>query len=795
MERFAKWYIETILNKQKQVIITLFIISVSLGLYAVLGLRINADITGLAPKEDPRFQDLVKYTSEKLTSNTLIVAVDGLKEHNPDDVAQKLKDLFEKTSYINQAEPFDNPETLVKYGMLSLGEGTISDTVRYYRSLTNVEPKTLVDFRFWRNVGSALYDLNNYIENIVQKSGIKKYYLISPDKELLVMNFSMTKPMSDVKFVTRAIEELKKLSKKFEAQNKVKVYFTGGVMSTYEANVQASKDFTLTTFISLGAIVAIIIIGFGNLLELLILSTGLLMAMGITLGLIALFLKELNIVTTFVNAMLLGMGIDYAMYIVTRIQERFNIEGISRQSIIAAFIENFRPSFISMTTTALAFLGMLLSPSDAIKQMGFSIALGVVVYFFVFNTLVPIAHDRFILKFKGRQRETYVRIVDIIRKNRILMVSTMVLTVVLTAIGVFSILNFSYTTSSLIPKKSETNITSELIAKKFGNIASSDIAIAEETSEKLHSAIQKLKDAGLITSDFSILTFIQNPEKIAEEKSNIYVQVLEITNTPFLEILFRKYGLYESFVSTVDVIKNITTTEDLFKLMEKDIPSLFYQDIQGKKYLLAYITPAMDIWSNNNIKKFFESVKALGDIKVYGYTALFYGIIEELLRSTLWVFGIVFLIEFIVLYIDFRSTVKASRILTLTILNTLAAFGISYLVGIKTTFITFIVLPIFLGIGVDGLVELDHSIRYGKESVIKTEKAIIMSVLTTVASFGSFIFAQGQLLREFGFVTSAGLIGALLISFFWYLNSAEKSYQKAARSKLSTSNDEQGDKQ
>ena len=780
MEKFAKWYVEKILKNSNKVLIALFVISSILGLYAIFGLRINADITGLAPKNDAKFSDLVKYTSEKVTSNTLVVVIEGTKELNPNEIAKQLKESFEKSEYINQAEPFDNPETLVKYGMLALGEGSLGDTLNYYQSLAKVEPKTLIDFRFWRNLGVGLYDLNSYIENLVQKSGIKKYYLLSPDKDLIVMNFSMKKPMSDVKFVTEAVERLKSLTKNFEKSRKVKIYFTGGVMSTYEANKQASKDFAFTTFISMAAIVAIIILGFGSLLELFILSIGLILSMAIALGLIALFLRELNIITTFVNAMLLGMGIDYAMYIVTRIQERFNIEGMSRESIVDAFIENFRPSFISMLTTALAFMGMLLSPSNAIKQMGFSVALGVLVYFFVFNTFVPIMHDKFISRFKERQRETYIRIVDIIRKSRVLMTLTISLTILFAVVGAYSVINFSYTTSSLIPKKSETNIASEIISQKFGNVASSDVVIAAENSEKLSKEIEKLKEKGIITSEFSILTFIQNPEKIAEEKSNIYLQVLKITNTPFLEVLFKKYGLYESFVSTVDVIKNISTTEDLFKLMERDIPSLFYKDINDKKYLLAYVTPAYNIWDGNNFKKFFESVK---EYRVYGYAALFYNIITELIESTIWVFGIVFLIELIVLYVDFRKFRKAWNILLLTVLNTLAAFGISYIIGIKTTFITFIVLPIFLGIGVDSLVELEHSVSYGKESVIKTEKAIIMSILTTVASFGSFLLAQGQLLREFGFVTSAGLIGTLIISLFWYLNVAESSYKKSVTKK------------
>ena len=61
-------------------------------------------------------------------------------------------------------------------------EGSVSDTVNYYQSLFNVEPKSLVDFRFWRNTGVALYDMNKYVEDLVTKSGIKKYYLASQTK-------------------------------------------------------------------------------------------------------------------------------------------------------------------------------------------------------------------------------------------------------------------------------------------------------------------------------------------------------------------------------------------------------------------------------------------------------------------------------------------------------------------------------------------------------------------------------------------------------------------------------------
>ncbi|MFN3691450.1 MAG: RND transporter, partial [Fervidobacterium sp.] len=419
----------------------------------------------------------------------------------------------------------------------------------------------------------------------------------------------------------------------------------------------------------------------------------------------------------------------------------------------------------------LAFATMLFSPSTAVKQMGFSVAVGIFIYYLVFNLFIPISHYKLINHFKTRQRETYVRFFDLVRRSRLFYTTTIALTILFSALGVYSIYKFSYNVSSLISNNSESNITAEIISKKFGTVGMSDVVIAEESAEKLEKTLEKLKKEGLIQSEFSILTFVQNPEKIAEERSNIYLQVLQLTHVPILEIIFKKYGLYESFVSTVDVIKNISSTEDLFKLMEKDIPSLFYKDIHGKRYLLAYVTPTKNIWENNYVKEFFNELR---EYKVYGYNILFYKIVDELLISTSWVFILVIIVEFIILYIDFRSFRKSWYILFLTSLNVLAAFGISYLVGIKTTFITLIVLPIFLGIGVDSLVELDHSVRYGRESIIKTEKAVILSILTTVISFGSFLVARGKLLREFGFVTSSGLIGALFISLFWYLNTIDK---------------------
>ncbi len=771
MDKFAAQIFDYIIKERKKIGIIIGILFILSVLMVTFFLKVNADIIELAPKDDPEIEDLVRFTEEKVAGNTLIVAIlTDTQFSNPDEIAQDIKDSFESTVYIQQAEPFDNPESLVKFGLISMDSNEIGDTVKYYQALFNVEPKALVDFRFWRNVGVTLYDALETVGSIFEKSGIKKYYRMSESKHLIILNFSMSKPTTNVAFVTEAIQNLKKLSLSLEKKWNVKILFTGSVMSNYESNLQANNDFTKTTIISLIGVIIVLLIGFGDVTRVGILFLTLISGMVISLGMLSIIVGELNIITTFVNAMLLGLGIDYGIHLITRIQEHYNVSGASLESLKVAYVENFKPSFVAMFTTVIAFTSMIFNPSKPIREMGISVSVGITVFFVVTNLVIPILMALKIKKFKRKERETYVRIIDFIRKPRSVIYTAWIITLVLAGMGVYSAINFSYTTAALVSTNSETEQTRKIITEKFGGIDVGGVILASDSIEKLKEDINKLTELGLIKDSLSILSFIENPSDIPEHRSTIYVRLLEITNIPFLEILFKKHNLYDSFVSTVDIIKEINTLEDFYDRLEKEVPTLFYNSKDGKKYFLAYTTPTIDLWINNGFKDFFQKANKFGSFKFYGSAYLFYALMKELIFSIAVVMILVLLTELVVLGFDLKNFKISFLIIFLVILNTLSAFGFGYLFGIKMTFITLILFPIFLGIGVDGMVYLTHSATHGKESLYKTEKAILLSSTTTALSFGSFALAQGQLLREFGIIAFIGLLGTIGVAFFIYLN-------------------------
>ena len=762
-----------ILKNSKLLILILTILGIALGIYSFLNMKVNAELTDLAPKGIPEFDNLIKFTEEKVVSNTLLVVVkvNGLK--NIPEFAEDLKNIFEKTPYISSAEAFDNPEALIKYGIYSIDENNFKNILGYYNAVVNVEPRTVIDFRFWRNLGVAVSLVSNYANDFFARSGIKKFYLFSKDGKVLLMNFSMAKPVTDVDFINEAIPKLKEISDEISKKWKVEILFSGTAMNNYLGNQQVRKDFQTTTIISLIGISLILLVSYGSTSAMLFLFYSMLLSMGISLGIIVMAFKEINIITSFVNAMLLGLGIDYGIHITAKIHENMRLYGKRRESIVEAIKENFVPSLVSAITTALALLALALSPSIPLKQMGISSAIGVIIFYLVMNFLIPSFYYIFLNRISIPKKEYFSRFIEILRKFRPLTIAIWVVLIVSSAFTYLAVKNFSYTPPGLVPESSESVVALNLAIEKFGEFGIGQVVVGTKTFNELKETKKFLENSNYFSNTFSILNFVENPEKISEIESTFYKEIFDVVNEPLLVVIFQKYRLYDSLIETLKMLRNTRTFDDVLSNLEKDIPLLFFTDLQGNKYFLIYAKEKVNLWKNNNLKVIYGDI--LKNYTVFGYPALFYKVMKYLISSVSKAVYFVFASILIILIIDQKRIFKALKISFLVILSILSTIGFGYVVfNIDLTFLNLLVVPIFLGMGVDSMVHLSHSIKYGRESIVKTEKAVTVSVLTTIMAFGSFMVAQGQLLKEFGILVAIGLVITWFVSIFIYLNSLQK---------------------
>ena len=128
---------------------------------------------------------------------------------------------------------------------------------------------------------------------------------------------------------------------------------------------------------------------------------------------------------------------------------------------------------------------------------------------------------------------------------------------------------------------------------------------------------------------------------------------------------------------------------------------------------------------------------------------------------------------FILLLIDFRNIKLSLLTLSPLLLSFLSLFGIMALAGIKFDFVNFIAIPLLIGIGIDDAVHFNH--RYLLEGrrnmdrvIAKTGRAVLLTSVTTIIGFGSFIPSIMRAMRSTGIVLSIAMALAFFFSILFH---------------------------
>ena len=754
--------------KNRNYIFFIFVVGAFLlGTIGFLFLRVDSEITRIAP-EDTFFSEQSKFLSKKLFSNNLIVVLNC--DGNVDEgkkALEKLKTRFERTGFVHEVLRFTNPELMIKYGLFSANIKNLSHFIKNYDKLKMELEKNFIDFRFWRNLGKMLYILQDTVEKYINERGFNEYVLESPDKKMLLMSFILKKSIVDVNFVSKCIKEFKKIAEDIEKESGFKIRFTGGAMSTYEANIQVREDFLFTTLFSVVSISFLLFLAYSNFLSVFYLFFSMIVALGISVGIFYFLFGEINIITAFVNAMILGLGIDYGIHTITKIQDHMRKKNNLKYSVEKGLKEVFRPTLTSALTTISAFLTMVIGGSKGFVQLGIMIAVGISIFFMTMMLFLP-AMMSIIPARRGHNTifDKLVKGLDFLNNVKIIRHVCITIGVFFSIFGLLNASTYWYTPPGLMQKNSESVKTYQDIKKVFGNVGLGDIVITVKDMEELEKVTKELKKNPLIDKTFSVINILNNVSKDSlNELAGLYGDFIKIVNDPILSTIFRKVGIYKETLEMLEVIKNSNFPEDVLKELEKDVPFLFY-DSGNQKYLLIYVNPADDLYVNNNIKKVINS---LSKYKLYGYPIVFYKAMESakdfILKSSL----IVFLTIFVLLILDMKSIRIPLISVFFVILSALISLGVAYLNDIRVSFMTLLMVPILVGIGVDSMIHIFHSVKANKEVLLRTEKAIILSILTTIIAFGSFALAKGQLLKEFGVVVTIGLISCWSFTMFVFL--------------------------
>ena len=160
--------------------------------------------------------------------------------------------------------------------------------------------------------------------------------------------------------------------------------------------------------------------------------------------------------------------------------------------------------------------------------------------------------------------------------------------------------------------------------------------------------------------------------------------------------------------------------------------------------------------------------EGLGSWQISGAPALNSRIDALLSKDVPTVLPLAAIAIFLVLVIGTRSMLLPCFILIPLLLALVWLAGLMNLFGIAASAVTIAIAPLVLGIGVDGGVHFVSSWKRHKgdleEVFAETGLAIMVTVTTSVAAFGTFIISDSPSLIRFGSQASLALIGCLVVT-------------------------------
>ncbi|MBR56637.1 MAG: hypothetical protein CMH54_01120 [Myxococcales bacterium] len=165
----------------------------------------------------------------------------------------------------------------------------------------------------------------------------------------------------------------------------------GGYVYNQEQILQTRRDLGLSVIITVALLFFIIIFYFRRTRALWLVLLPLILGVLCSLGLTFLTIGYLNIITAFIFAILLGLGVDFGVHIMNRYVEERAIGKSIEEALMRALGSTGFATSVGALTTTITFLTLSLTSFRGFSQFGIIAGMGVpLCLFFVFILLPPL---------------------------------------------------------------------------------------------------------------------------------------------------------------------------------------------------------------------------------------------------------------------------------------------------------------------------------------------------------------------------------------------------------------------
>lgn len=881
----GKWAIWSSENWGKALIILTFL-TVLMG-FGVSILKLEMTIYSMLPNNSVQVQDMKKIMKEFPAASSILAVVDARNIEDPYEAEIIVKNTIDKLTvelskdkyreHIIQVTGKLDMDFLKNHGLMFSKAEDIKRSSKIYSDLNLVPLLTHLNddlereysgdedklsdeeelaVTMFRGLGDILNLIDasskgkpiseSEIDAVLESYLFGDSYFLSSDNRMGIVLIEPTFTIEDIWVLTDAVNIIENASKKVGLDNNVNVGLTGMSVIGRDEMVTSEQGLALSSFLAFIMIILLLIVVFRMYSVPLISGIPLIIGIFWTIGMSGFIIKRLNIMTAMYMVALLGLGIDYAIHLLSSfIQERD--DGVDFSLAIKSAMEKSGSGILTGgVTSAAAFFALLFAETLMIKELGLVAGLGIICELIAMIMFIPplLGLREYRLRKKGI---TEHRVFNRFRVKsdtasgigKLLVKYPISFAIIMMAVGLFFTLNAPEVSleTNLMEMEAEgleSIILQDTLVEEFGmapdslSLISDDIMEIKELGDKIKklSSVKAVESLGpyyvtesqMVNRRTEINRFTENlnrnypyndlnSEKLIDELYRLEANLMELGDLAYLGNMDRLLNvissvtginddgekvkqssfdsLYNTFKAGYEPNKNLIQFQNRFREILKQkllkmsstepvnlnmLPENLkksYISRNGDEHLMIII-PTKNPWEGDFryiYTKQIETITDRGTGMILAGDQLTYMAEVDGIRGAI----VALIVVFFILLLDFRNIKLVILTLFSLLLSFLTLFGFMALTDIKFDFLNIIVVPLLIGIGVDNAVHINHRYLYeGKGEMArvigKTGTALLLTSLTTIIGFASFIPSVMRAMRSTGIVLSIAMAITFLYS-------------------------------
>lgn len=745
--RLARW----VLDRRRSVGLAAVLITV-VSLFIGVPPDVDSNLLNLLPDDDPAVIALKSINEEEGGLNLLTISY---RSEDPEALEAVMEDVVRGMLALDDVDfavHEIDPALSTHIGLLQLHPSETAELIGRLRGALALGPALNPI------VTQRLMDMGPITERIARMGDIS--FLKPPEGEGKVI-VRPSRPAQDPKFSIGFMKQVEALLEEVDAEGRgVETLWMGGAYRHTVEDVKGIQEDILRTGVASSMLVLLVIVlTFRSFRAALFVFPPLIVANAVNLALVKLFAGALNTYTSFGTAILVGLGIDFAIHLVGRYREYVS-QGLNREdAVVAAWDHTAPPCTTAALTSAAGFLALAVAQFKGFSQLGVLLASGLVLCLLAMLVLLPILlvtldrESRPLLGtggVSGASKSTY----------RLAPVGLMIAVIATGVVGASRLpqLSFEYDISALRRDGMSYDELSEqeraLARESYSPVVVSfgDLATLRREQRRLDELLKRgeLPHIGSMISIDNVL-----PEDQAQRNTLLreLVGQLEHRNLRYLPPVLVKRLLPLKGLE-IETLQRSALPEPLLHLLGAS---------NEARYRLLML-PKGNMWDVREASKLSRELRAQlpdGDIagEYIGVAAMF----RLILSDAPLVGALAFLMVVALAFIDLKRVHWVAGAVGALVAGMVWAGSMLQAMGIKLTMVNLAGVPILLGIGVDVVIHLLHRLREEgpggvRRALRTTGVAAAISTLTTVLSFLSLTLAGNRGVRSLGLLVVVGLV-------------------------------------